>query len=102
VDVLGNVLLYPGKVFRLDGKAMADSSQGYYLITAATHKLYASGLDDTIKDLYWTTLTGLKDSRSYIPRYKGIKKFSPEIVTCIRAGNQWQASAQSAIQEGSD
>jgi len=102
VDVLGNVLLYPGKVFRLDGKAMADSSQGYYLITAATHKLYASGLDDTIKDLYWTTLTGLKDSRSYIPRYKGIQKISPEIVTCIRAGNQWQASAQSAIQEGSD
>lgn len=102
VDVLGNTLLYPGKVFRLDGKAMADSSQGYYLITAATHKMYASGLTDATKDLYWTSLTGLKDSRSYIPAYKGIQKISPEIVTCIRAGNQWQASAQSAIQEGSN
>lgn len=102
VDVLGNVLLYPGKVFRLDGKAMTDSSQGYYLITSATHKMHASGLTDATKDLYWTHLTGLKDSRSYIPAYKGIQKISPEIVTCIRAGSQWQASSQSAIQEGSD
>lgn len=101
VEVLGNTLLYPGKVFRLDGKAMADSSAGYYLITEAVHRMHASGLDDATKDLYWTQLTGLKDSRSYIPAYKGIQKISPEIVTCVRAGNLWQSTSQSAISEGS-
>jgi hypothetical protein len=101
VDVLGNTLLYPGKVFRLTGHALPDSAAGYYLVTAATHRIFASGLDDTTKDLYWTSLTGLKNSESYIPAYKGIQKISPEIVTCILAGGQWQASAQNAIREGS-
>lgn len=102
VDVLGATLLYPGKVIRLDGKAMADSSAGYYLIAAATHRMHASGLADTTKDLYWTSVTGLKSSRSYIPAYKGIQQISPEIVTCIDAGGQWQASSQSAIAEGTN
>lgn len=100
VDVLGNTLLYPGKVFRIDGKALADNAAGYYLISSAVHCITAAGLTDTTKDTYWTTLTGLKDSRSYIPRYKGIQKISPEIVTCVNAGGQWQASSQSAISEG--
>lgn len=102
VTVLGNPLLYPGKVFRLDGTAMPDSSPGYYLISSAVHEMYASGKPDPLKDIYRTRLTGLKDSRSYIPVYKGIQRISPEIVTCTLAGSQWQSSNQSAIREGTN
>lgn len=102
VTVLGNPLLYPGKVFRLDGAAMPDSSAGYYLVSSSVHEMYASGKPDPDKDIYRTRITGLKDSRSYIPAYKGIQKISPEVVTCILAGSQWQSSNQSAIREGSN
>lgn len=102
VDVQGNTLLYPGKVVSLTGKALPDSAAGYYFITKASHQIYASGWTDATKDIYKTSLTALKSSKTAIPAYAGIQQISPEFVTMTLSGGQWHASQQGTVPEGTN
>jgi len=101
VDVIGNTLLYPGKVISLTGKALPDSAAGYYFITKVEHQIYASGWTDSTKDIYKTNVTALKSSKTAIPAYAGIQQISPEFVTMTLSGGQWHSSNQGTVTEGS-
>ena len=102
VDVQGNNLLYPGKTITLAGKALPDTAAGLYFITKTVHQIYSSGWTDATKDVYKTSVTALKSSKSAVPAAAGIQQISPELVGMSLSGSQWQSSQQGTVTEGTN
>jgi hypothetical protein len=99
VEVFGNIMLYPGKMIKLDGDAMPYESAGEWLISGAQHILAPGGTSLPQNDRYVTKLTMLRNIQA-MPTLKGVQRIQPEFVPCVVTNGKWRSTKLYSITDG--
>lgn len=101
-ELFGNSDIYPGKLIYLEGAALPDSNDGYWMITSARHVLKQSSTSKATADKYMVQVEMVKNQSSPYPKVKGVATLRPEYCNCVfdRAKKQWKSTNTSVIYDG--
>ena len=100
-ELYGTVALYPGKLISLSGNQMPQDTQGYWVVTSATHVLSSSGSSLATADKYVSHVEILRNTTGVVPNLKQLTKINPEFVACrLDSSKQWKAKSATVLYDG--
>ena len=100
-EVFGNVLIYPGKVINIQGTAVPQPDQGFWITASARHLLKMSGTSSPVNDKYATQVSLVRNAGGGQPTIKGQTQISPELVSMVDVGGIWKSTNIGVISDGS-
>ena len=99
-ELFGDQTLYPGKVVFLQGSALPDGNQGFWIVASTTHVMKKSSTTLSTADKYVTQCQLLRNSSASLPSIKAISPIVPEFVTCYEANGVWASSNLGVVYDG--
>jgi phage protein D len=98
-ELYGTSTLYPGKLIRLAGSALADGAAGYWLVSKVSQNLLNSVTGLTTMDKFVTEVTIVRNSASgNAVKLANINPVSPEFtLMTLNSGGTWISTSKGTV-----